>query len=324
MRPPLDDPVQKPFILNDKEERILDLLRDVGCATEEDIRHVLFRDKSAAYIRSILAKLSGGRDFAEAEVLYRFPVPSTAKGTKQRAYALGAKAGEVKAWEGFYRPSKARNLSFNVMAHNLRLTRFICSVHAMFDVHPQVRLADIRMCYDIARELRKLAAPNDGLPAPVLVVPDAWIHFELLDAKTGAHQSYLPIWLEVDNNTMYRLRFQQHVADRIDYIRSEQYANFYGEAAVRIAYATIGSRDEPRHSRLFAMRSWTEEVIKDLELADWNNVFYFTSLVYEDLYHLRHFTEAVWQTPADDTKRHLLGKNPAQSSLPEGSEGATS
>jgi hypothetical protein len=210
------------------------------------------------------------------------------------------------------------------MSHNLRLTRFICSVHAMFDVHPQVRLADIRMCYDIARELRKLAAPNDGLPAPMLVVPDAWINFELLDAKTGAHTSYLPIWLEVDNNTMYRGRFKNHVADRIEYIRSEQYANFYGEEAVRIAYATITTRDEDRQSRLAAMRHWTLEVLTDLKLEKWKTVFYFTSLVYEDLYNLNHFTEPVWQTPADDTKRHLLESNPAQSSLPESSEGATS
>jgi hypothetical protein len=114
MTPYSDEPVQKPFILNDKEERILDMLRDVGFATEKDIRHFLFRDKSSAYIRSILAKLSGGRDFAEADLLYRFPVPSTAKGTKQRAYALGPKAGEVKPCDGVYRPSKARNLSFTM------------------------------------------------------------------------------------------------------------------------------------------------------------------------------------------------------------------
>jgi hypothetical protein len=210
------------------------------------------------------------------------------------------------------------------MSHNLRLTRFICSVHAMFDAHPQVRVADIRMCYDIARELRNLVTTNDGQRAPVLVVPDAWINFELLDAKTGAHTSYLPIWLEIDNNTMYRGRFKTHVADRIEYIRSEQYANFYGEEAVRIAYATISSRDECRLSRLFAMRSWTEEVIKDLELEKWKTVFYFTTLVYEDLFDLKHLTEPVWQTAADDTKRHLLEKNPAQTSLSEGSEGATS
>jgi hypothetical protein len=291
-----------PSILDDKQERIIDMLRLVGCATGEDIHVVLFSDLSHAYTRSILARLSGGHDFAASEFLYRFPVPSTAKGTKRRAYTLGPRARELKGLEGAYRPSKGRYLSYNQTWHNLSLTRFVCSACVWCQTHPLVRLADIRLCYELARELAKVEAEKDTPPAPVA---DGFLTFELLDRATGAHTTYLPTWLEIDMGTMYRIRFQQHVEDRIEFIRSGKYAKFFGADAVRIAYATIAT--ELRERRLAAMRSWTKEVLADLELERvWDNVFYFTTLVYEDIYNLKHFSDPVWYTPADPTPKLLL------------------
>ena len=278
----------------------------MGCAVAEDIHYVLFRDKSLAYVRAILAKLCDGQDFAKAAFLYRYPVPSTAVGTKTRAYAMGPKAAEIKAFTGSYRPSKARNLSYNVTSHNLSLTRFLCSALVMCETQPQVRLADIRLCYELARELRKAAAEDNGQPQPVLVVPDAWVNFELVDTETGEHQTYLPTWIEIDNCSMYRLRFQQHIEDRIEFTRSDKYADFFGADAVRIAYATISNRDEPRSNRLPAMIRWTEEVLTYLGLEKWKNVFYFTTLVYEDIYTLKHFSDPVWYTPFDPKPKRLL------------------
>jgi len=279
------------------------MLRDLGYATAEDIQFLRFREKSQAYVRAILAKLSGGQDYAAGELLYRFPVPSTAKGTKQRAYALGVKAGEVKAVAGYYRPSKARYLSYYQTLHNLSLTRFVCSALVWCQTHPEVRLADLRLCYELARTLGQATAENKAPPAPV---PDGWMNVELLDAESGTHITYLPIWIEIDQGSMYRQRFQQHVADRIEFIRSEQYANFFGAEAVRIVYATITNRSESPRSRLSAMRSWTQEVLTDLELTDWSPVFYFTSLVYEDIYTLTHFSDPVWYSPGEPTPKRLL------------------
>jgi hypothetical protein len=306
-----DEGVQKPFILNNKEERILDLLRLVGSATAEDIHYVLFRDRSTAYIRSLLARLCGGHDFAESEFLYRYPVPSTAKGTKQRAYSLGTRARELRTGEVVYRISKGRYLSFHQTWHNLSLTRFVCSALVLCETDPQVRLADLRLSYDLARELAKREAGTDVLPPPV---PDGWLNFELLDHATGAHTTYLPIWLEADMGTMYRVRFQEHLEDRIEFVRSGKYADFFGSDAVRVAYAAIGTRAELRPGRLAAMRAWAKEVLADLALdkddgdsaKDWTNVFYFTALVYEELYDLKHFSQPVWFTPAAPTPKRLL------------------
>jgi Replication-relaxation len=295
-----------PHLLGSKEEHILEAVRDLGYVTALDIKQLLFFDESLAYVRRLLAKLSGGQDYAEREYLFRFPKPSTTKGTKHRVYTLGSKGREALGVSGYFRPYKTRALSYSHISHHLTLTRFVCSARMWCRSHPQVRLADTRLCSELARELGQAAAENEGKPSPVLVVPDGWLNFEFLNAANGDHKNYLPIWLEIDRGTEFRLRFQQHVADRIEFIRSDKYAHFFGADAVRIAYATTGSYPEFRQSRLSAMCAWAHEVLTDLALENWAPVFYFTTVVYEDIYNLKHFTDPVWLSPGDPAPKRLL------------------
>ena len=320
---PEDSEACNSLILSDKEERILEVVRDMTYVTALDIKHLLYPERSLTTMQRDLAKLSDSQD-PHGRLLDRFPLPATTRGMKQFVYVLSTKGREVMGVEGYYRPYKQKALSYSHIRHHLCLTRFVCSARVWCHADPHVRLADIRLCYELAKELAKAETTTQGTPSPAPVVPDGYLNFELLQKENGSHLSYVPTWLEIDRGTEYRNRFQNHVEDRIEYIRSDKYAKFFNENAVRIAYATISTRDEDRQSRLAAMRHWTLEVLTDLKLEKWKTVFYFTSLAYEDLYNLNHFTEPVWQTPADDTKRHLLEKSPAQTSLPKGSEGATS
>jgi hypothetical protein len=54
------------------------------------------------------------------------------------------------------------------------------------------------------------------------------------------------------------------------------------------------------------MRAWAQEVLTQLYFEEWDNVFYFTTLVYEDIYNLTHFSDPVWFTLADEKPRRLL------------------
>jgi hypothetical protein len=301
----------QPLILTDKEERILEAVRDLGYVTAQDIKHLLFSEGSLSHVQATLAKLSEGNDSEEGDhLLYRFHLPITTKGTKQYVYALGAKGREAMGKEGYFRPYKLRSLSYSHIAHHLTLTRFVCSGLLWCQYDQQVRLADVRLFHELARELGKAETATKGSPAPAPVVPDGWLHFELLDGENGDLMTSLPILLEIDGGSEYRRRFKQHIADRIEFIRSEKYARFFGVGAVRIAYATTGSRPEFRQSRLAAMRTWTKEVLADLKLKGWENVFYFTDLVYEDIYNLKHFSDEVWYTPTDKEPKLLLDSNP--------------
>jgi hypothetical protein len=292
---PEDSEACNPFILTEKEEYILELVRDMAYVTAEDIKQMVYPERSLSTAQRDLAKLAAGQN----NVLNRFAIPATTRGMKQYCYTLSTKGREVLGVKGYYRPYKLRALSYSHFAHHLTLTRFVCSALLWCQADPRVRLADLRLCHQLARELGKAETSSEGSPTPAPVVPDGWLHFELLDGENGAVLSSLPILLEIDRGSEYRLRFQQHVEDRIEFIRSGQYANFFRADAVRIAYATTGSRPVFRQNRLSAMRAWTHEVLTELKLETWKNVFYFTTIVYEDIYNLKHFSEPVWYL-ADD------------------------
>ena len=72
MTPLSDEPAQKPFILNSKEERILQAVHDVEIVTLDDIIYLLqFSKKSRNHVGAIMRKLSGGRDYDDQQLLYR-------------------------------------------------------------------------------------------------------------------------------------------------------------------------------------------------------------------------------------------------------------
>lgn len=221
-------------------------------------------------------------------------------------YVLSTKGREVLGVEGYHRLYKLRALSYSHLWHHLSLTRFVCSALVWCRDHPQVRLANVRLSHELAGALGKAETASQGTPTPAPVVPDGWLHFELLDGENGAHSSYLPTLLEIDGGSEYRRRIQQHVSDRIEFIRNGKYAQFFGVEAVLIAYVIVGSRSQQLSSRLSAICAWTKEILTDLKLEDWSDVFYFTTLVYEDLYDLKHFSDPVWYSPGDPTPKRLL------------------
>ena len=141
-----DDPVPKGriplLILNSKEERILQAVHDMEIVTLDDIIHLLFAKGSRNYGGAIMRKLSGGRDYDDQQFLYRFPLPTAAKGTKARVYCLGAKAWEVLAIEDVYRPAKFRHLSYSPLLHDLMLSRFLILATTYFAAQTDYKLLE--------------------------------------------------------------------------------------------------------------------------------------------------------------------------------------
>jgi hypothetical protein len=304
---PANDPKDQTLsLVSNKEEQILEAVRLLGYATAQDITRYLFSEGSLNHVRAILAKLSGGEDFAQDHFLLRIPVPVTTRGTKERAYTLGAKARELFSMTDYYRPYKYRYLSYSHLMHHLVLARLVCSAQlwCLNQTEPQLCLIETRLCHDLARELGKRGNHGQGKSAAVTVVPDAFLNFDVLQA--GRHGHYLPLLVELDRGSEYRKQFQQHIRERIEFIQSGAYTRCFGVEAVRIAYATTGGRPAFRHSRLSAMLAWTDEVLTELKLEAWAPVFYFTTLIYEDIYTLTHFAEPVWYTPGDPTPKLLL------------------
>ena len=105
---------KKPLILNSKEEAILTAVSQLHYATALDITHLLFSPTSLTHVRGVLSRMAGNADYVDRQPLYRFPLPSTAQGSKTRVDSLGVRGREILSEKGHYRPPyKLRNLSYS-------------------------------------------------------------------------------------------------------------------------------------------------------------------------------------------------------------------
>jgi hypothetical protein len=286
--------------LTPTEEEMLRILSVYRYMTALDMAYSLGTPKTLTRVRSRLTRLAGGTDYQERTFLYRFPLPSNKGGNRERVFTLGAAGREVVESFGmpvdwYYRPSKTGRLSGSHLAHQLLVTRFVVAAAQWANTQPDYRLAEMRLSYEIARHLGK----QNG----EAVMPDAWLHF----ARVGGRKS--PVLVEVDRGSEYQERFKNHVRGRIEFIRSGDYARVFGTQAVSIAYATTGQVPDYAETRRKTMAAWTMEVLEELELASWVEVFRFTTVSYERLYADAKtlFTKPVWYRPDQERPVTLLG-----------------
>jgi hypothetical protein len=316
MTPLTDEPAQKPFILNSKEERILQAVHDLECLTLDDIMHLLFAKGSRTHVGAIMRKLSGGRDFDDQAFLWRFPLPTAAKGTKERVYCLGAKAREVLAMEDAHRPSKFRYLSYSPILHDLMLSRFLTVATTYCTAQTDYTLLETRTCYQLARNPPHLTVNTNGQKATITVIPDAWLDFERVEDGNA-----YPLWLEIDRGTENRQKFQQLVRNRLAFVKSPQYEQMFNTTAVLFCYVTTGATPERADIRLHNMLRWTEELLpkeeeegkEESQRQQLAALFRFTTVEYPNMYVRPHalFTEPVWHKPLVNEQVPLFDQDPS-------------
>jgi hypothetical protein len=285
-----------PLLLTSTQERILQLVHFLRFATAQEITHAQFSKGSLTYIRAILSRLAGGKDYKTREFLYRFPLPA-AHGAKERVFCLGAKGREALKVEDYDPPHKIRQRSYGQLLHDLTLSRFVASTLHYCRTSGTYRLREIRTCYELSRNPPCFTQVTNGQEISITVIPDAWVH-----VKRVADGKAFPLWIEIDRGTMFRKRYQQLMAHRLTYFRSGEYEKMFGTPALRIVYLTTGSTPDARYTRLHTLRRWTEEVLSAQQLTAWTPLFRFAPIVFEQLYdHTHHlFSEPEWYQP-DDT-----------------------
>jgi hypothetical protein len=302
----------KPVILTARTEEILKAIHLYRYMTALDVARLLYSPASITYVRGILASLAGGEDFAPNQYLYRFSLPTTSVGTKEKIYTLGSRGRDFLAREvglpvdWYFRPHKVRHLSYGQLLHSLILTRFLVAAAVWAGKHPDVRLAQIRTCYELAQASPTVAQAQARGKAPRKVIPDAWLLFER--RKEGAPACFFPLLLEIDRGMEYQHKFKEHVRARIAFVKQGgAYTQLFGQSAVTIAYVTTGQRPEYRESRRAAMCAWTQEILAEQKKERWASVFRFHSLALEDIYTSNLFEEPVWYRPDSTLPVGLLG-----------------
>ena len=289
---------KKPLVLTSRVEQVLEAVYFYRFMSALDVAYRLFSPGSVTYVREVLSELAGGRDYEPRQYLYRFPLPGTLTGNSPRVYTLGSRgrdflANEVgKPVDWYFRPEKVKHFSHSHVMHNLLLTRFLVAALSWSKKHPEIRLARTRISYELARSPAVVQVSEEGRTETLKVVPDAWLLFERV--RDGKVERTFPVLLEIDRGTEYRQKFKQHVASRIELIRSGAYSEWFGVKSVVIAYTTTGQAPEYRNARLRSMRVWTNEVLEDLHMEDWASIFRFHSLTLESIYEAALFGGQVW------------------------------
>jgi hypothetical protein len=301
MTPLSDEPVQKPFILNSKEERILQVGHELEIFTEKEIRYRLFAKGSRTHVGAILRKLCGGRDYDDQQFLYRFPLPTAAKGPKERVYCLGAGAREVLAIEDASRRFKFRYLSYSPILHDLALSRFLTVATIYFAAQTDYTLLETRTCYQLAHNPPRITVGSQGKETAITVNPDAWLY--ITRVSDGSEHA---LWIEIDRGTENYQRFTRLVRNRLAVVRSPQYEKMFNTKAILLCYVTVGT-SEQADIRLHNMLRWTEDVLTEAdelplkEREQWTSLFRFATVDFEKMYDQAHalFTQPLWYKPDD-------------------------
>ena len=155
-----------------------------------------------------------------------------------------------------------------------------------------MKVSEVQLCYELAKapgRVELVTSRGKEKKVTVPVIPDAWLDFErIADGKR------FPVILEIDRGMEYSRKFKQHVRSRIAFIESGQYKKVFGRQAVRVAYITTGETPEYRETRRKAMVNWTREVLAERNMQSWSSLFYFGSLVFDEIYETEFFSEDLW------------------------------
>jgi hypothetical protein len=225
MQASLNRPVRRlaPVVLTERIEEILRAVHLYRYMTARDVTRLLYSPSSLKYVGRTLSALAGNEDFRTNQYLYRFCLPSTAVGTKERIYTLGVKGRDLLRSglglpvDWYFRPYKVRHLSYSHVLHNLVLTRFLVAAAAFAKNVENFRLCQTRTGYELSKVPPSVTLNQEGKKELIKVIPDAWLLFERI--RTGVHDAYFPVLLEIDRGREYQQKFKQHVRSRIEFVK---------------------------------------------------------------------------------------------------------
>jgi hypothetical protein len=280
-----------------------------GLLTAGDFQHLL-NLKSRSHVRTLLGELCRGERDAKRGYLFRVPLPHARPGGTEHVYFLSSRGKTYLAREeglpvtGYWKPGKARQLSYGHLLHDLTLARFLISLRVFCNSQQDIRLAELRTQYELRDPLLAAANSSTAGETPPKVVPDAWVNVELL--THGTPPKFAPCLVEIDRGTTWRQVFCQRVAARLSYIRPNGlYRRVFATESVRILYLTTAGC-----TRRDSLARWCQQTLVAEDRDGWAGVFLFAEAPFATMYEEAHrlFSDAAWYHPGQHTPVRLFGE----------------
>jgi hypothetical protein len=273
-------------VLSKRYEEMLQAIHQLRYVTAWDMTRLFYTPTSMNHVREMLSLLSGKKDYAERYYLYRFPLPNTRIGNTEKIYTLGSRGRVYLQSQGigvdwYFRPYKVASMTYQNCLHALTLTRFLVASQVLCKKSQEWELSTLRTEYALKKEIGEEKAkhqaatvtlkPDKGKEEEqVTVIPDAWLLFHNLKSKKDAWQ---PVMLEIDRGSEQQRFFKRQIRARVLFLANGGYKKLFGTNKGVIAYATTGNE-----TRRNSMRTWTHEVLTELNMKKLTPRFLFCSL----------------------------------------------
>jgi len=301
--------------ISQRAEEMLRVIHQLRYVTAWDMTRLFYTSTSINHVREILSLLSGKKDYADRNYLYRFPLPNTRIGNTEKIYTLGSRGRAYLQTQGMtvdwhFRPYKVASMTYQNCLHAVTLTRFLVAAQVFCKKSQQWELTSLRTEYELKKEIAEeqvkrqavtipLNATNGKEQEDVIVIPDAWLQFHHTTSKKG---SWYPVLLEIDRGTEQQKHFKKHVRARALFLANGGYKKLFGTNKGVIAYATTGNE-----TRMNSMRLWTQEVLTELDLKKLAPRFLFCSLTPSwEQDETRLFLAPLWSRASDKHAVPLL------------------
>jgi len=240
---PLQKSTHKELVLTKRHEEILHSVHQLRYVTAWDMTRLFYTPSSINHVREILSFLSGKKDYADRQYLFRFPLPNTRVGGTDKIYTLGSRGraylqsvGMEVDWH--FRPYKVSSMTYFNCQHVLTLTRFLVASQVFCKKHPEWELSQMRTEYELKKEIAlekatQLAATvvvgsqsnGNKEDEAVTVIPDAWLDFHQTEKKKIVR---FPVFLEIDRASEQQKFFKKQVRARILFFSSGGYKKLFG------------------------------------------------------------------------------------------------
>ena len=275
--------------LNHTQEQILLLVSELRFLTRKAIWRLLFSLGSYTHAGETLHTLVANGYLLRVSL-------TRARGNGEFIYTLGRIGAltlrelgvEETVW--WARPYELSQASFSLLTHNSAIGLFHIALRLFVREHDGYEIIESRTCYQMERRPPRLPTIREGRQAPSAVIPDSWVHVKLPDGRRFA------LWIEIDQGTESKTKYLTLLRERLSLIWSGQYEQYFGTPSVQMCYLTIGT-SEYREARTKTLCQWTEELLANLRLTAWKDVFLFAGMGQDIEEAQALFLDRLWQRP---------------------------
>src|SRR5438132_4994299 len=104
-------------MLTKRHEEMLQAIHQLRYVTAWDMTRLFYTSTSINHVREMLSLLSGKKDYADRNYLYRFPLPNTRIGNTEKIYTLGSRGRAYLQTQGMrvdwhFRPYKVASMTY--------------------------------------------------------------------------------------------------------------------------------------------------------------------------------------------------------------------